>query len=468
MLIKSLFLKNNNFLFIIIIFILLIRIISLFFSPLELQGDEAQYWYWGTYFDWGYYSKPPLIAWIIGLFTLLFGNSEFIIKFPSLIVHFLTAFVLFKLSLLFKRNREESLLLSISYLIFFAVSLSSNVISTDPFLLLFWTLSLYFLRISILQNSIKYIILTSLTVALGFYAKYAMIYFFPCTILLIILTDERKQLILNILIVSGLTLLLISPHIYWLYSNNWLTFLHTGDNFNWGTSLFNFNQLFNFILSQFFIATPIIFFFYLKGFIKLKKFINLYSFEISYSLPILVLITIQSFISRANANWSSVAFIGISIIACNIMYRNFRKILYLNIALGVIVLVLVSLLIINPPNISPFNKLQGLKDAANEINSLDETLDVDYIIFDDRMNIAKFLYYLSAKQNKIKYLSPGDKPGNHFEMQMPINLEELTNKKIIMIHRYEQPWLLNDNYLLVKQLYIMPNHKNNFYISYVE
>ena len=115
MLIKSLFLKNNNYLVLIIFLIFLIRSISLFFSSLELQGDEAQYWYWGTYFDWGYYSKPPLIGWMIGLFTSLFGNTAFIIKFPSLIAHFLTATVLFKLSLLFKRNREESLFLSISY-----------------------------------------------------------------------------------------------------------------------------------------------------------------------------------------------------------------------------------------------------------------------------------------------------------------------------------------------------------------
>tara|TARA_B100000787_G_scaffold170074_1_gene163832 strand:+ start:352 stop:1758 length:1407 start_codon:yes stop_codon:yes gene_type:complete len=468
MLIKSLFLKNNNYLVLIIFLIFLIRSISLFFSSLELQGDEAQYWYWGTYFDWGYYSKPPLIGWMIGLFTSLFGNTAFIIKFPSLIAHFLTATVLFKLSLLFKRNREESLFLSISYLIFFAVSLSSNIISTDPFLLLFWTLSLYFLKLSILKNSIKYVLLTSISVALGFYAKYAMIYFFPCSIFLIILTDERRQLITNISIILGLVLLLISPHVYWVYINNWLTLLHTGDNFNWGTSLFNIKQLFNFILSQFFIATPIIFFFYLKGFIKFKKFISLYPFEISYSLPILVLITIQSFISRANANWSSVAFIGIAIIACNIMYSNYKKLLYLNIILGMIILFLVSFLIVSPPNISPFNKLQGMQDAANEVKSLDDSLAVDYIIFDDRMNIAKFLYYLPNKREKIRYLTAGNQPSNHFEMLMPITIEDIKNKKIIMIHRYEQPWTSRNNYLLVKQLYKMPNYKNNFYISYFE
>tara|TARA_B110000858_G_scaffold37308_1_gene41994 strand:- start:4829 stop:6232 length:1404 start_codon:yes stop_codon:yes gene_type:complete len=459
---------KNNYLFLLIFIILCIRIVGLYFSPLEVQGDEAQYWYWSTYFDWGYYSKPPLVAWIIGLFTSIFGNSIFILKLPSLLAHFLTSLVLFNLSKVFNRNTEESLWLSITYLLFFAVSLSSNIISTDPFLLLFWSSSLLFFKICLNKKTFKNIILTSIFVALGFYAKYAMIYFFLCSIILILFTDNKKELIKSILIISFFVLILISPHLYWLYSTNWVTFIHTGDNFNWNASLYNFEQLFNFIVSQFFISTPIILFIFIKQFAKTKKFIQSYSFEISYSLPILVLITAQSFISRANANWSSVAFIGVSMIAVNILYKNYKKIFLLNTAIGLVVLILVSIFIINPPNISPFNKLQGMKDAAKEIQFLDESLNTDYIVFDDRMNIAKFLYYLPSKSKKLRYLSYGNYPGNHFEMLMPITIDEITNKKIIMIHRYNLPLNFLKEHLLVKQIYEMPNSKNNFYISYFE
>ena len=459
---------KNNYLFLLIFIILCIRIVSLYFSPLEVQGDEAQYWYWSTYFDWGYYSKPPLVAWTIGIFTSTFGNSIFILKLPSLLAHFLTSFVLFNLSKAFNRNTEESLWLSITYLLFFAVSLSSNIISTDPFLLLFWSSSLLFFKICLNKKSIKNIILTSIFVALGFYAKYAMIYFFLSSIVLIFFTDNKKELVKSILIISFFVLILISPHLYWVYSTNWVTFIHTGDNFNWNASLYNFEQLINFIVSQFFISTPIILFIFIKQFAKTKKFIQSYSFEISYSLPILVLITAQSFISRANANWSSVAFIGVSMIAVNILYKNYKKIFLLNTAIGLVVLILVSIFIINPPNISPFNKLQGMKDAAKEIQFLDESLNTDYIVFDDRMNIAKFLYYLPSKSKKLRYLSYGNYPGNHFEMLMPITIDEITNKKIIMIHRYNLPLNFLKEHLLVKQIYEMPNSKNNFYISYFE
>ena len=459
---------KNNYLFLLIFIIFCIRIIGLYFSPLEVQGDEAQYWYWSTYFDWGYYSKPPLVAWIIGIFTSTFGNSIFILKLPSLLAHFLTSFVLFNLSKAFNRNTEESLWLSITYLLFFAVSLSSNIISTDPFLLLFWSSSLLFFKICLNKKSIKNIILTSIFVALGFYAKYAMIYFFLSSVVLISFTDNKKELVKSILIISFFVLIFISPHLYWVYSTNWVTFIHTGDNFNWNASLYNFEQLINFIVSQFFISTPIILFIFIKQFAKTKKFIQSYSFEIAFSLPILVLITAQSFISRANANWSSVAFIGVTMIAVNILYKNYKKIFLLNTALGLVVLILISVFIINPPNISPFNKLMGMEGAAKEIQFLDESLNSDYIVFDDRMNIAKFLYYLPSKNKKLKYLSYGDHPGNHFEMLMPITIDEITNKKIIMIHRYDLPLNFLKEHLLVKQTYEMPNSKNNFHISYFE
>ena len=46
-----------------------IRLIAVMATPLNLGPDEAQYWRWGQHLDWGYYSKPPLIAWTIALST---------------------------------------------------------------------------------------------------------------------------------------------------------------------------------------------------------------------------------------------------------------------------------------------------------------------------------------------------------------------------------------------------------------
>src|SRR3954468_1375377 len=42
--------------------------------PLELAPDEAHYWQWSRHLDWSYYSKGPLVAWLIRASCELFGD----------------------------------------------------------------------------------------------------------------------------------------------------------------------------------------------------------------------------------------------------------------------------------------------------------------------------------------------------------------------------------------------------------
>ncbi|MAT33849.1 MAG: glycosyl transferase, partial [Ponticaulis sp.] len=67
--------------------LLLLRILTVVFTTLNLGPDEAQYWRWSTSFDWGYYSKPPMIAWVIGVETFLFGDAEWAIRIGSPLFH---------------------------------------------------------------------------------------------------------------------------------------------------------------------------------------------------------------------------------------------------------------------------------------------------------------------------------------------------------------------------------------------
>src|SRR5438093_10419532 len=48
--------------------------------PLDLVPDEAHYWDWSRHLDWSYYSKGPLVAWLIRASCELAGSwSEQII-----------------------------------------------------------------------------------------------------------------------------------------------------------------------------------------------------------------------------------------------------------------------------------------------------------------------------------------------------------------------------------------------------
>src|SRR5262245_37141701 len=59
----------------IIVAVTALRLLYLFvLCPYDLAPDEGHYWDWSRNLDWSYYSKGPLIAWIIRASCALFGD----------------------------------------------------------------------------------------------------------------------------------------------------------------------------------------------------------------------------------------------------------------------------------------------------------------------------------------------------------------------------------------------------------
>ncbi|OIN98938.1 MAG: hypothetical protein AUJ49_12095 [Desulfovibrionaceae bacterium CG1_02_65_16] len=54
-------------------------------SQLGLVQDEAQYWDWTRHLQLTYYSKGPLIAWIIRCGTFVFGDTELGVRFGAIV-----------------------------------------------------------------------------------------------------------------------------------------------------------------------------------------------------------------------------------------------------------------------------------------------------------------------------------------------------------------------------------------------
>ena len=67
----------------------------LFRCPLDLAPDEAHYWDWSRRLDWSYYSKGPLVAWLIRgscelfgeLSVRLTGDLGVAVRMPALLCH---------------------------------------------------------------------------------------------------------------------------------------------------------------------------------------------------------------------------------------------------------------------------------------------------------------------------------------------------------------------------------------------
>ncbi|MDE2618007.1 MAG: glycosyltransferase family 39 protein, partial [Burkholderiales bacterium] len=49
---------------------------------LPITGDEAFFYWWGVYPDWGYYDHPPMVGWLIWLVRQCFGDATWAIRLP--------------------------------------------------------------------------------------------------------------------------------------------------------------------------------------------------------------------------------------------------------------------------------------------------------------------------------------------------------------------------------------------------
>src|SRR3954465_13494178 len=66
--------------------------------PLDLSGDEAQYWDWSRNLDLSYYSKGPLVAYIIRASCAAFGDTMPAVRLPALVLGTCTLVVTYLLA----------------------------------------------------------------------------------------------------------------------------------------------------------------------------------------------------------------------------------------------------------------------------------------------------------------------------------------------------------------------------------
>ena len=190
-----------------------LRLIWLALQPADLYPDEAQYWFWAQHPAFGYYSKPPLVAWLIALTTGVFGDSEFAIRLSAPLLHAgVAAFVYGVGSRLY--DARIGLWSALAYASLPGASVSAFIISTDAPLLLCWAAALYAFIRARNEAGWGWWIAVGVACGLGLLAKYAMSYWMLSALgYVLALRDERRHL-RPLRAALGIGLVLYSPN-FW-------------------------------------------------------------------------------------------------------------------------------------------------------------------------------------------------------------------------------------------------------------
>jgi len=112
-------------------------------AHLPLSGDEAYYWEWSRRPAWGYYDHPPMVAWIIALFTL--GHkSALLVRLPFVLCGLGAAIALH--AFVARATGDQTSAATAALLLTLAPFsiIAFTVASPDGPFLFFWSVTLYF------------------------------------------------------------------------------------------------------------------------------------------------------------------------------------------------------------------------------------------------------------------------------------------------------------------------------------
>lgn len=210
-----------------------LRLLWHLLEPVGLLGDEAYYWEWGRRLEWGYFSKPPLIAWIYGCVGRLTGDSLYAFKAAATLLtsgglwfFYLAVRRLFNAGLAFWALAASALSVGNTLL--------ASILTIDAPLLFFWCLALWlYARILLDERGPRWsdALLLAIALGLGHLSKQMMLAFPPLMLAGAWFVNRRLLRKPHLHIASALSLLFLLPPLLWNIRHEWVTVAHTGHHF---------------------------------------------------------------------------------------------------------------------------------------------------------------------------------------------------------------------------------------------
>ena len=424
---------TNKFFITSVFFLIGIKVLSVFYTNFNLFADEAQYWLWSKNLDFGYFSKPPLLAWFLRIYTDVFGDSFEALKFFSMPFYVFTSCFVYLVCKKIGLEKSDSFTCAIIFFVIPAVSLSSFIISTDVVLLLFWSALMYFvLKIRANPKNI-YFILLGFFFGLAFLAKYAAVYFLLCLFFFIYFDRKTRMAItqnpISFFYFVLVSFVLIFPNLFWNYSNGWVTLAHTADNANFKNYDFNILRGLVFLLIQALMLGPFLFIGFLLNIKNFKiDYQNIYL--LSFSLPIMVIVFLESVLVRANANWAAPALLALLILFYRSIKKYKKSLININFFFNLILGFVLFFAIATNISSSAFDRIRGVGEFASEVLNISK--ENKLLVINDRMLFSSLSYELRDK--KIEMLMPHNPKSpvtNHF--QITSKLKENEDREFILI-----------------------------------
>ncbi|APX90939.1 hypothetical protein BV394_03485 [Brevirhabdus pacifica] len=433
--------------------ITLYRVLLLALSEAELFVDEAQYWLWGQSLEFGYYSKPPLIGWVIRAVTDLAGSdAAFWVRLPAPLLHGATALVLMAIARRFWAGWVP-VLVALAYLTMPGIVVGSLLFSTDTVMLPFYALALLFYLDLSGRSSARRALAMGAALGLGAMAKYAALYFVLGAGLTALLVPMMRIAWRDAGLAALTFALVVAPNAWWNLQNGLTTVEHTLDNVDWarevGQAPFrpNWSGLGEFVGGQFGFFGPVLFATWLVLLVPvLRRGDPLQRLLLWFSLPVVLLVCGQALASRAYANWAAAAYVAAALLVVPALMQGGRWrrwVLALSFVVNGVIAAALPLATTRADSLSlDGNRLllaryQGRAALSIEIFDAARRADLPMIVAENRDVLADLMYRLEGQPVEVRSTPPRGRAMNHYARSYP--LPEGTRGPVLYVGEAEVP-----------------------------
>lgn len=389
----------------------------------DLFVDEAQYWFWGQNLDFGYYSKPPMIAWVIRAFTTVFGSDDaFFIRLGGPVFHAATALVLMACARGIGDGRIAGWV-GVTYVTAPAVAFASVYMSTDTLLLFFVAVTLWAYAGLTQKTSVGLALLMGVSFGLAFLSKYSALLLVPGGLVALLLVREARIGWRDFFVSAIAAAVVASPNLVWNLLHDATTVRHTTELAAWSAMHLDIGNALEFLGAQFGVIGPVTFaaLLWASGGVLRGRAEAWQKILFWLSMPVVGLITLQALTGKAYANWAALGYVAGVPLAVWWLRDRWRAGLWISLAINGLVSLAFPVVVAVPdavvlPNGDPvLKRYLGRSEVSLWAAEAARKAGLSVIVTDNRDMVADLFHTLRDESLAIYARAPAGFPGSYYE-----------------------------------------------------
>jgi 4-amino-4-deoxy-L-arabinose transferase-like glycosyltransferase len=202
--------------------LLVLRLLAI--GRFGLYFDEAYYWLWSTQLQGSYYDHPPMVAVFIRVGTLLFGETEFGVRFAGTISMAISAFLVYAISIRLWPSRRIAAWAVLLFNATTIMTLSVFVVPDEP-MLMFWLAAVYGMAAIAKGGDGRWWVFIGLMLGAAAASKATTLFLGAAIPLWLILVPALRRWLRSpwTYLGVGAALIVLIPTLVWNVQNDWAT-----------------------------------------------------------------------------------------------------------------------------------------------------------------------------------------------------------------------------------------------------